>query len=210
MFEPGMWAGEARSDRGGTMHLPTRFRCARRRPVTARSRLRLGCTESEGSREQAVGVHPRVVVEGPGVDDNLVELQGAPQRTDALGDLVGASHDGCGTHRLHALLLSRVVHMPVGFLGGDQRLAYTALEAGAPVLTGLEEVACQRFLVGSQGPDADRGARLGQFRRRAEVAPVEVEGKLRATTLREEIGKGIRQPEVSGQLRAIVRTPQDP
>ena len=70
----------------------------------------------------------------------------------------------------------------------------------------------QRLVVGVGGerPHAQRRLRRGMARARLVQAAIQVQRRFGSLAVGEEIGEGIRQPEVRRELRAVVRAAEDP
>ncbi len=173
--------------------------------------MRRSCgSETERTRQQFIRSMPGLRVVRPCHDHELIELQPLRELRQAAGNrLAGADH-----RLVPQRLDRRTLRLRVRVLGGvvrrDQWLAKALLEPDTPEFARLQKAARLRFGIGGQRPDADRRLRRRVAGARTIVAPVKRERFLDAASLAEEIRERVREPEMRGELRAVIRASQDP
>ena len=101
-----------------------------------------------------------------------------------------------------------------GCAAGDfrrqQRVADAALEADAPVFARVQLAPRLLLGVGRERPHADRRLRLRMRGARPVVVAVEAQRLLDAAPVAEEVRERVRQAEMRGEARAVVRAAEDP
>ncbi len=95
-------------------------------------------------------------------------------------------------------------------VGRLQRPEHPARAVDAPALAAERVVRGRSMGVGRERPDADGCLRLGMALARAVQAPVQRERFVCTLPVDEEVRVGVRQAEMRGELRAVVRAAEDP
>src|SRR6266545_7948471 len=94
-------------------------------------------------------------------------------------------------------------------LGGDERIAHTLFETHAPILARSKQAPRVGLGVRGERPDANGGERFRMPFARPVIFAVKPQRLLDSAAVTEEIRVRVRQAEMRGELRAVIRAAED-